>query len=67
MNILVVCQFYYPENIVITNICEELVKLGNNVTVLTAKPNYGYGKILPEYKHVHYEVINGVKIIIAAY
>ena len=62
MNILVVCQFYYPENIVITNICEELVKLGNDVTVLTAKPNYGYGKILPEYKHVHYEVINGVKI-----
>lgn len=62
MNILVVCQFYYPENIVITNICEELVKLGNDVTVLTAKPNYGYGKILPEYKHVHYEVINGVKV-----
>ena len=62
MKVLVVCQFYYPENIVITNICEELVKLGNDVTVLTAKPNYGYGHILPEYKHVHYEVINGVKV-----
>lgn len=62
MKILVVCQFYYPENIVITNICEELVKLGNDVTVLTAKPNYGYGEILPEYKNVHYEVINGVKV-----
>ena len=62
MKILVVCQFYYPENIVITNICEELVKLGNDVTVLTAKPNYGYGYILPEYKKVKYEVINGVKV-----
>ena len=62
MKILVVCQFYYPENIVITNICEQLVKLGNDVTVLTGKPNYGYGMILPEYKKVKYEEINGVKV-----
>lgn len=62
MKILVVCQLYYPENIVITNICEELVKQGNDVTVLTGKPNYGYGQILPEYKKVKYEEINGVKI-----
>ena len=62
MKILVVCQFYYPENFVITNICENLVKQGNDVTVLTGKPNYGYGYILPEYKNVKYEEINGVKV-----
>lgn len=62
MKILVVCQLYYPENIVITNICEELAKKGHDVTVLTGKPNYGYGKILPEYKNVKYEEINGVKV-----
>lgn len=62
MKILVVCQFYYPENFVITNICENLVKQGNDVTVLTGKPNYGYGFILPEYKKVKYEEINGVKV-----
>lgn len=62
MKILVVCQFYYPENFVITNICENLVKQGNDVTVLTGKPNYGYGYILPEYKKVKYEEINGVKV-----
>lgn len=62
MKILVVCQFYYPENFAITNICEDLVKQGNDVTVLTGKPNYGYGYILPEYKKVNYEVINGVKV-----
>ena len=62
MKILVVCQYYYPENMVITNICEELVKLGNDVTVLTGKPNYGYGQIIPEYKKVKYEEVNGVKI-----
>lgn len=62
MKILVVCQFYYPENFVITNICENLVKQGNDVTVLTGKPNYGYGYILPDYKKVKYEEINGVKV-----
>ena len=62
VKILAVCQFYYPENIVFSNICEELVKQGNDVTVLTGKPNYGYGEILPEYKNVKYEELNGVKI-----
>ena len=62
MKILAVCQLYYPENIVFTNICEELVKNGNDVTVLTGKPNYGYVEILPEYKDIKYEEINGVKV-----
>lgn len=62
MKVLVVCQYYFPENMVITNICEELVKKGNDVTVLTGKPNYGYGEIIPEYRNVKYEEINGVKI-----
>lgn len=62
MKILVVCQFYYPENFVISKIAEKLVELGHDVTVLTGKPNYGYGYILPEYKNVRSEVINGVKV-----
>ena len=62
MKILAICQYYYPENMVFTNICEELVKQGNDVTVLTGKPNYGYGEILPEYKGIKFEVINGVKV-----
>ncbi|MCQ2776345.1 MAG: glycosyltransferase family 4 protein [Bacilli bacterium] len=62
MKILVVCQFYYPENFVITNLCEEFVRLGHDVTVLTGKPNYGYGEIIPEYKKINYQEVNGVKI-----
>ena len=58
MKILVVCQFYYPENFVITNIAESLVKEGHSVDVLTGKPNYGYGYILPEYKNIKEEIIN---------
>ena len=62
MKILVVCQFYYPENFVITRIAEKLVEFGHDVTVLTGKPNYGYGYILPGYENIDSEVINGVKV-----
>jgi len=62
MKILLVTQFYYPERFSTTDIAEGLVKLGNDVTVLTGKPNYGYGYILDEYKHLSYEVRNDVKI-----
>lgn len=62
MKVLAVCQFYYPENFVITNILEKLVKEGHDVTVITGKPNYGYNKIIDEYKNIKYEEINGVKV-----
>lgn len=63
MKILLVTQFYYPERFSTTDIAEELVKQGNEVTVLTGKPNYGYGYILKEYKKVKEENINGVKVL----
>ena len=62
MRILLISPHYYPERFSVTDIAETLVKLGNEVTVLTNKPNYGFQKILEEYKHVKYEEINGVKI-----
>lgn len=65
MKILVVCQHFYPENFRINDICYELVKKGNEVTVLTGLPNYPKGKVLKEYKYFknRKQVINGVKII----
>ncbi|MCX5775732.1 MAG: glycosyltransferase family 4 protein [Firmicutes bacterium] len=62
MKILIVCQYYYPENFAITAIAKTLVEFGHEVSVLTGLPNYGYGKILPGYKHVREEVIDGVKV-----
>lgn len=62
MKILLVTQFYYPERFSTTDIAEGLNKLGHDVTVLTGKPNYGYGHIIEEYKHIKYEEHNGVKI-----
>ena len=64
MKILVVCQHFYPENFRINDICYELVKRGNDVTVLTGLPNYPKGKVLKEYKWFknRNQVVNGVKI-----
>ena len=62
MKILLVSQYYYPERFSVSDIAEALVKDGNEVSVLTGKPNYGYQKILPGYFNVKYEEINGVKV-----
>lgn len=62
MKILIVCQFYYPENFTISSLAEKLVSYGHEVDVLTGKPNYGFGKILDGYENVNFEVINGVNV-----
>lgn len=64
MKILIVCQYYYPENFQITPIAEALVEDGYDVTVLTGLPNYPLGIVPDEYKHGHRdEIINGVRVI----
>ena len=64
MKILVICQYYYPEPFRISDICEELVKRGHEVSVVTGIPNYPLGKIYDDYKHQKKrdEVIGGVKV-----
>ena len=52
MKILVISQVYYPEQFRINDICEELVKMGHDVTVLTGLPNYPKGELYPGYEHV---------------
>lgn len=65
MKILVVCQYYYPEPVRITDICEELVKRGHEVTVLTGVPNYPMGIIHRDYRYgkKRDEFVNGVHVI----
>ena len=64
MKILVVCQYYHPEPVRITDICEELVKKGHEVTVLTDIPNYPMGNIYKGYEKGkrRIETINGVNV-----
>lgn len=64
MKILVVCQYYYPENFQINPICEQLAADGYDVTVLTGLPNYPTGIIPDDYKKGRRdEWINGVHVI----
>ena len=64
MKILVVCQYYYPEPFRITDICEEWVKQGHEVFVVTGRPNYPMGEIYEGYegRERRDEIINGVRI-----
>lgn len=64
MKILVVSQYFYPENFRINTICTELVQRGHDVTVLTAYPQYPIGRIYDGYGFdIPYEKQwNGVKI-----
>jgi len=43
-HILVISQYFYPEPFRINDICQEWVKRGHKVTVLTGIPNYPEGK-----------------------
>ncbi|PWM44751.1 MAG: glycosyltransferase WbuB [Clostridiales bacterium] len=64
MNILCICQYYYPEPFRISDICEEFVKIGHKVTVITGIPNYPMGKIYEDYRFSRKktESINGVEV-----
>ena len=64
MKILVVSQYFYPENFRINDLVFSLKDRGHEVTVLTAKPNYskthffeGYG-----WKSSDFEIIKGVSV-----
>ncbi|OWK73535.1 glycosyltransferase WbuB [Flavobacteriaceae bacterium JJC] len=65
MKILIVTQYYFPENFKSNDLSFELQKRGHDVTVLTGLPNYPEGKLYEGYglfKNRRQE-INGVKVI----
>lgn len=49
LDLLVVTQYFWPENFQINLIVRELVARGHRVTVLTGKPNYPAGKFYEGY------------------
>ena len=64
-HVLVITQYFYPEQFRINDICFELVKRGYKVTVLTGIPNYPEGKFFNGYglRKKRRETINGVDVI----
>ncbi len=64
MKLLVVTQYFYPETFRVNTLCEELVKRGHDVTVLTGYPQYPQGRIYEGYgfRKPYEREWNGVKI-----
>ncbi len=49
MNILIVTQYFWPENFRINDVALGLKEKGHTVTVLTGQPNYPGGRFFPGY------------------
>lgn len=64
-HILVISQFFYPEQFRINDMCCEWIKRGYQVTVLTGIPNYPQGKYYDGYGLLkkRKELWNGIEII----
>ena len=65
LNILIVSQYFWPENFGINDLAKGLVERGHRITVLTGRPNYpngrfyaGYGAIRP-----YRQTYNGMQIL----
>lgn len=49
MHVLVVSQYFWPEEFRVNDLVAELVERGHRVTVLTGTPNYPLGVTFPDY------------------
>ncbi|WP_349832759.1 glycosyltransferase family 4 protein [Bacteroides fragilis] len=65
MKILLVSQYFWPETFRVNDLAQELVLRGNEVTVLTGKPNYPQGAIYKGYSFWGYkkEYYKGIELI----
>lgn len=50
MKILVVSQYFWPENFRINDLVSEFGRRGHEITVLTGQPNYPVGTTFPEFQ-----------------
>ena len=64
-HVLVISQYFYPENFRINDICKEWIKRGYKVTVITGIPNYPKGKFYKGYNWFkkRKETWNGIEIV----
>jgi colanic acid biosynthesis glycosyl transferase WcaI len=64
LKILVVSQYFWPEQFLINELVESLSKEGHDVEVLTAEPNYPSGELYPDYLNnkAKYSQFGNVKV-----
>ncbi|PKL52490.1 MAG: glycosyltransferase WbuB [Nitrospira bacterium HGW-Nitrospira-1] len=65
MNILIVTQYFWPEEFRINELAATMAERGHQVTVLTGIPNYPGGKFLPGYGFTRQKTENykGIKVV----
>ncbi len=65
MRLLVVTQYFWPENFRINDLVGELVGRGHEITVLTGLPNYPNGSLYPEFRadRSRFATHKGAKIV----
>lgn len=65
MRLLVVSQYFWPENVRVNDLAAELAVRGHDVTVLTGYPNYPDGRIYPSFAEhpEQFESYCGVRVV----
>lgn len=65
MKLLVVSQYFWPENFRINDLVADMVERGHEITVLTGQPNYPSGRFFPGYgwTHFHTESYQGARVV----
>jgi glycosyltransferase involved in cell wall biosynthesis len=65
MKVLIVTQYFWPENFRINDLAQGLLNRGHEVTVYTGKPNYPEGRFFPGYGFLGHgnETFGGVRVI----
>lgn len=65
MRLLVVSQYFWPENFRINDLVGEFARKGHEITVLTGWPNYPGGRIFEDYRQdpERYASFDGVRVV----
>ena len=65
MRLLVISQYFWPENFRINDLVAELARRGHQVTVLTGLPNYPDGKVFQSFRDdpVHFSRYQGAQVV----
>ncbi len=65
MKVLIISQYFWPENFRVNELCEELIKSGHELTILTGYPNYPKGEIYKDFRRSkkQFNEYKGAKIV----
>jgi colanic acid biosynthesis glycosyl transferase WcaI len=65
VRILILTQYFWPENFRVNDLASDLIARGHEVTILTALPNYPTGKVFEEYRSdpEKYAAYEGAEVI----